>query len=299
MEEFVHEFVRKSNQSHEDKNEAFKKGVKLKNINLMPLDDMELIAATFIENEIHNLIPCISKKGENYEELIKENEKLQNKDPKESSQEYLRRLLNASLEGLRRRGKELTKQFSNLGKKWQDSLIKNSKEIDSLGMHINDIRSYKIPPLPTIENPAHETNARLSNISSQLDKLTLLTDSEIKQAELLNEKTTSLIEAASESGQQAKRSLYVATVAIIISVIMSFLSSIKSNESAVISNDILKQLLYTEQTNSKNMASRHSDIVLLFKQHHAELNQSIINSEANKLKAIQSISSYLYSVDKK
>ncbi|MDR4651212.1 MAG: hypothetical protein MRJ52_02245 [Nitrosomonas sp.] len=210
MEEFVTEFARKADDSIEDKHDAYERGAKLKNLESASDQDLEKIAQAYITSESNSMIPYVSEREEDYEVIKERNEKLRVLMDGETHQEYLRRLVNASLEGFLVHSKKIAEQFSSLTKKWQEPLLRNSMALKSLGMQIDDIRSIQAPQIPVIENPIHETNARLNNVSGQLEKLTLLTDAEIKQAELLNDKTASLLEAAAESSNQAKKSIYIA-----------------------------------------------------------------------------------------
>ena len=260
MEEFVYEFARKHDDSIEDKHEAYEKGKRISGLNEIPDQDLEKIAESYITSQINSLIPCISEKDGEYEKSKENNRKLNTRTERESHQQHLRRLISASLKGMRIHSKKIAEQFSSIAKKWQEPLLRNSRAISGLGMQINDIRSIEIPRIPVIQSPVHETNVRLKNISTQLEKLTLLTDAEIKQAELLNDKTTSLLEAAAESGEQAKKSVYIATTAIVLSVVMSLWSIIETRDSNQSTTKSLRNMINIQTTTGKELSSNISNL---------------------------------------
>ena len=282
MEEFVSTFARKYDETIEDLREAFESGEKIDNVKEIPTKDFETIATVYVSKELNNLIPHFSENDDDYETLAKENNELKVRYSGETNQEYLRRLVNASIKGIRIINNNFAKKIAGLAGKWQEPLIKNSKALNNLDMQINSIRSIGIPPIPFIENPINQSNAYLKNVTVLLEKLTLLTDAEIAQAKLLNDKTTSLLEAAAESGQQAKISVFIATFAILISAGMSLWSIIESKESSQSTTETLVTLREIEETYKAKLSSDMKDINKSIKKYNTASRQQFnFNKQAN------------------
>ena len=93
MEEFCTEFARKPGNTERGKRESYNTGQKLNNLTSLPDQEFELIAQAYIESEINNLLPYLSDNDKDREE----NDALRVRNDKESAQEHLRRLVQASL----------------------------------------------------------------------------------------------------------------------------------------------------------------------------------------------------------
>jgi len=292
MEEFVFLLGRKHDLTIANKSEAYKLGEQIKNISDLTDEELEKIAKTYIDLEIANLIPYISNDEENKESLIERNKVLREQFENETSKEHLRRLVNASLEANRVQSKKLIDQYSNIAKKWRDPLLKNSVALNNLGSQINDIVSIEIPRIPVIQNPIHETNAHLSNACAQLEKLTSLTEAEIEQARLLNEKSNLLLNASAESSEDAKKSIYqaresirVATWAIVISAALSVWAIIETRSGNESSGVSLDKLISETRSNASPISSNIYELKQLTEKLQKEQEDQNVN--VNELEARQ------------
>jgi hypothetical protein len=285
MEEFVFLLGRKHDLTIANKREAYKSGEQINNISDLTDEELEKIAKTYIDLEIANLIPYISNDEENKEFLIERNKILREQFESETSKEHLRRLVNASLEANRAQSKKLMEQYSNIAKKWRDPLLKNSVALNNLGSQINDIVSIEIPRIPVIQNPIHETNAHLNNVCAQLEKLTSLTEAEIEQARLLNESSSLLLRASAESSEHAKKSIYVATGAILISTALSVWAIIETRSGNESSGVSLEKLISETRSNASPISSNIYELKQLTEKLQKEQQDQNVN--VNELEAGQ------------
>jgi hypothetical protein len=301
MEEFVYELGRKYDTKIKNKKEAYKSGERLDSVKNLTDQELEYIAKAYIEKEIENLLPFISEDGEEKESLLEINKSLREKIDNETYKDHLRRLANASLDSMKVQNKKLMDQFSSIAKKWREPLLKNSFAINKLDSQISDIISIKIPPIPKIQHPAQETNAHLSNVYAQLEKLTLLTEAEIEQARLLNEKTSSLLEASAESSEQAKRSIYIATFAIVISALLSLWSIIETRAGNYSSGVSLDKLITETISNGNNISSNNDELKKLINNisHEKEKYISITEIEAQQSNYLSKIEKILSQIEAK
>lgn len=274
MEQFIFELGRKYDESITNKKVAYDSGERIKNIKEITNLEFEKIAEVYINSELNSLLSIPLEEENKNVQLLKI--RLEG----ETAQEYLVRLVEASIESFNIQNKKMLEQFSNIAKKWREPLIKSNLAINELNSQFDEIKSINIPPVPIHDSPIHKTNGYLSNANKQLEKLALLTETEIDQAKLLNDKSTSLLEASAESSEQAKRSIYIATGAIIISAVLSIWSIIETRKGNDSTGESLYELINNLKVNGEAISSNINELNKLMKE--LKLNQQIQNTQIKK-----------------
>ena len=253
MQEFLCTVGRKYEGPIEDTQVAYDNAEKIDGSEKISDDEFNNIAEMYLKTEAKWLLPWLDEKDENYENLKKEREALSNRNEGESAQEHLRRVVKASIIREEEEDKRRLEEFSAIAKKFRDSLYSNSLAIHDLNSRIHDISSMRIPSIPKIENPIKESNARFDKLSTQLHKLTLLSEADIEQSKLLNDKTSELLMASAESTAQAKTSIYIATAAIIISALLSLWALVESKNSTNSTDAVLMEIAHESNVSSENL----------------------------------------------
>lgn len=285
MEEFVYALGKIPDDSVDDKKEAYDLGKRLDNVSECSDDELEKIAEAYINSELDNLAEVILLTADDGERLPSDGHSIIKKKKDENFQEYLRRLVISSIESQKTQNELLIKQFKSLASKWHKPLLDNSFALHNLDSQINEIRSISIPATPEAYHPIHETNEYLSNMNAQLEKLTLLTEAEIKQAKLLNEKSSFLLAASSESSMQAKKSIYVATFTIFITAILSVWAIVETKAGNESTGNSLYELISEMKENRVSTSSELNELSYLIKTYQSDQLQH--DKKAAKLEAKQ------------
>lgn len=290
MEQFVEVFGKTPFEEAKSKKEAFENGTAITNATVLSDDEFEMIAGEYINSEIDYLLSYYLK-SENRKE----------KTDDETKVEYLIRLIRAKIEDEKNGpiAKMVKKYSTSFTDKIQDDLRRADFSLNYLNNKFDTIKAIEISPIPTYltESPFKETNKRLSLVYQQLEKMSSLTILQIEKAEVLNQRTNSLVEGSIETGNQTKRNIRWTIFAIIISTILSLYSIISSNSDNQISSTNVKQLIEISKQNGTEISRNLKEIKEIMEILNTNIVQSGKVARSNQEKMADDISGALKSLE--